>query len=50
MHWLGKFWFFIALIPFWAALIGVLVHRLRGDSKLSGGMPLRNKAHGGKQR
>jgi len=50
VHWLGKFWFVIVLIPFWAAVIGVLVHRLRGDSKLSRGMTLRNKAHGGKQR
>ena len=50
MHWLAKFWFVFVLNPFWAAVAGVLLHRLRGDSKLSRGMALRNKAHDRKER
>jgi hypothetical protein len=51
VHWLEKFWFVIVLIPFWGAVIGVLLHRLRGDSKLDRpAVQLRNKAQGGKQR
>jgi hypothetical protein len=51
VHWLEKFWFVIVLIPFLAAVIGVLLHRLRGDSKLDrSGVKLRNKAQDGKQR
>lgn len=34
VHWLVKFWIVAALIPFWGAVIVVLLHRLHGDSKL----------------
>jgi len=33
VHSFFKFWIVVALIPFWGAVIAVLVHRLRGDSK-----------------
>jgi len=36
VHLFGKFWIVVALIPFWGAVIAVLIHRLRGDSKLQG--------------
>lgn len=33
VHSFFKFWIVVALIPFCGAVIAVLVHRLRGDSK-----------------
>ena len=45
MHWLFKFWIFVALIACLAALLGILLHQMRGDSKLAPlATPSRNKA------
>jgi hypothetical protein len=33
VNWLAKFWIIAVLIPFWGAVIAVLLHRLHGDSK-----------------
>jgi len=51
VHLFGKFWIAVALIPFWAAVIAVLLERLHGDSKLERLAPLRgNKAQGEEQK
>jgi hypothetical protein len=34
VHWFFKVWILVLLLSCWAALIGVLLHRLHGDSKL----------------
>lgn len=31
MHWFFKLWIFVVLIPCFAALAGILLHRIRGD-------------------
>jgi hypothetical protein len=49
VHWFVKFWIVAALIPFWGAVVAVLIHRLQSDSKLeSSATQHGSKTHAGK--
>ena len=50
MNWFVKFWVVAALIPFWGAVIAVLLDRLHDDSKRERPVTQRgNKAQTAKQ-